>query len=418
MNDSITAYSLAKQQYADLGVDTDAAIAAMAQFPISVHCWQGDDVGGFEGSTKLTGGTVVTGDYPGKARNADELRSDLEVALSLIPGKHRLNLHANYAETNGVRVDRDQLAPEHFSRWIDWAKEQQIGMDFNPTYYSHPLADSGQTLSHADPSIRKFWIDHGMACRRVGAAMGTALGSPCITNSWIPDGSKEVPFDRKAPRERLTDSLDQVFAEKMDPAVQLDAVESKLFGIGVESYTVGSHEYYLGYAISRGTLLCLDTGHFHPTETVSDKMTSVLAWVQEVLLHVSRGVRWDSDHIVTLTDELRAIMQEIVRGGYGQRVHIGLDFFDATVNRVAAWVIGVRATQRALLSAFLEPEALLREVEVAGDFTARLALTEEFKSLPFGAVWDRYCEQAGVPQSSEWLKTIQQYESTVLAKRK
>lgn len=412
-----TAYDLAKQHYADHGVDTDAAIAAMDAYPVSIHCWQGDDVGGFEGDGgELGGGLAVTGNYPGKARTADELRADANKAMSLIPGKHRFNLHAIYAETGGQRVERDQLLPEHFAAWIDWAKSAGIGLDFNPSCFGHPHAASGLTLSSSEELVRRFWIDHSKACRHISAAMGEATGSPCVMNVWVPDGYKDTPSDRKAPRERLAASLDEVFAEKLDPAHHLDAVESKLFGIGAESYTVGSHEFYLGYAIKNNVLLCLDTGHFHPTEVVSDKLSAVLQWVPEVLLHVSRGVRWDSDHVVTLSDELRAIAGELVGGGYGKRVHIGLDFFDATINRVAAWVIGVRATQKAVLQALVTPGDA-RQAEAAGDLTARLALQEEHKTLPYAAVWQRYCEQKGVPTGADWLDEVRQYEKDVLSQR-
>ncbi len=411
-------YLLARERYAELGVKTDAAVERLASIAISLHCWQGDDVGGFEGSgEELGGGLAVTGNYPGKARAVDELRSDLEKAYALIPGTHRLNLHAIYGEFSGQDVERNEIGPEHFLGWIDWAKQQQVGLDFNPTYFSHEKADDGLTLSHADVGIRKFWIDHGIACRKIGAAMGQALGNPCVTNFWIPDGYKDTPASRKAPRERLTESLDAIFSEKIDPQLNLDAVECKLFGIGSESYVVGSHEFYLGYAITRQKLLCLDAGHFHPTEVISDKISSVLNYVPELLLHVSRGVRWDSDHVVTLTDELLAIAQELVRGDYLNRVHIGLDFFDASINRVAAWIIGTRNMIKALLMALLEPTEQLKQLELAGDFTSRLALMEEQKSLPFGAVWDYYCLKSGVSIGSNWLKEVKQYEKDVLSLR-
>jgi L-rhamnose isomerase len=335
------AYAWAKDRFAELGVDTEAAMAALVKIPVSLHCWQGDDLGGFETpDAELSGGGIqATGNYPGKPRSSDELRQDLDMALSLIPGKHRLNLHALYAETGPKRVERNALQPEHFSRWIDWAKAKGMGMDFNPSFFSHPMAESGFTLSSADEGVRRYWIEHGQVCRKIGAAMGQALGTPCVTNVWIPDGYKDTPADRKAPRDRLKASLDEVFQERLNPAHNLDAVESKLFGIGSESYVVGSHEFYLGYAIKNNTLICLDTGHFHPTEMVSEKITSVLAFVDEILLHVSRGIRWDSDHVVTLSDELRAIAGELVRGDYLARTHIGLDFFDASINRIAAWVL-------------------------------------------------------------------------------
>lgn len=413
-----SAYSLAQERYAALGVDTEAALRALARIPVSLHCWQGDDVGGFENSgSELGGGLAVTGNYPGKARTPDELRADLDQALALIPGKHRLNLHACYGEFDGRTVDRDEIEVSHFERWIAWARERGLGMDFNPTFFAHPRAADGFTLSHRDAGIREFWIEHGLRCRRIGAAMGEALGSPCVTNVWIPDGFKDTPVDRKGPRERLTDSLDQIFAEALDPAHLLDAVESKLFGIGSESYVVGSHEFYLGYAILHRKLLCLDAGHFHPTETVSDKISAVLSWLDEILLHVSRGVRWDSDHVVTLSDELQAIAQEAVRGGYLGRIHFGLDFFDASINRIAAWVIGTRNLLKALLLALLEPHDRLYAAEAAGDYTTRLALLEEAKSLPFGAVWDAYCERAGVPVGEAWLAEVKRYEVQVLSHR-
>ncbi len=412
------AYEAAKARYAELGVDSDKAMDRLSEIAISLHCWQGDDVGGFESSEGLTGGGIMaTGAYPGKARTADELRADLEKALSLIPGKHRLNLHAMYAETKG-RVERNELEPEHFAAWIDWAKANGMGMDFNGTFFSHPKAESGFTLSNADEGVRKFWVEHAIACRTIGAAMGKALGTPCVTNLWIPDGSKDIPVDRKGPRERLKKSLDEIFAKKMDRSRLLDAVESKLFGIGSESYVVGSHEFYLGYAIRNKTLLCLDTGHFHPTEVVSDKISSVLTFLDEILLHVSRGVRWDSDHVVILSDELRAIAEEIVRGDYLHRVHIGLDFFDASINRVAAWVIGTRCMIKALLIALLEPTKTLRQMEQAGNYTSRLAMLEEIKTLPFGAVWDYYCTRAGVPAADTWLKEVEAYEARVTSSRK
>jgi L-rhamnose isomerase len=407
------AYEAARQRYAELSVDSDKAMERLKKIAISLHCWQGDDVGGFESSEGLTGGGIMaTGAYPGKARTADELRADIDKVMSLIPGKHRLNLHANYAETKG-KVERNELEPEHFKTWIDWAKANGLGMDFNGTFFSHPKADSGFTLSSADEEIRKFWVEHGIVCRKIGAAMGKELGSPCVTNLWIADGYKDIPADRKAPRERLKQSLDEIFAEKIDRRHLLDAVECKLFGIGSESYVVGSHEFYLGYAIENKTLLCLDTGHFHPTEVVSDKISSVLTFLDEILLHVSRGVRWDSDHVVILSDELRAIAQEIVRGGYLDRVHIGLDFFDASINRIAAWVIGTRCMIKALLIALLEPSDKLRQMELESDYTSRLAMMEELKTLPFGAVWDYYCAKQDVPPGPDWLKQVRDYEQKV-----
>lgn len=411
-------YQLARERYAELGVDTDRALQALRSVPISLHCWQGDDVGGFESAAGLTGGGIMaTGNYPGRARTADELRADLDQALSLIPGRHRLNLHAIYGDFDGKHVERDEVAPEHFSRWIEWAKSRGVGLDFNPTFFSHPLADDGFTLASRDEGKRAFWIRHGIACRKIGEAMGRALGNPCITNVWIPDGYKDTPADRKAPRELLARSLDEMFADPSDPAHNLDAVEGKLFGLASESYVVGSHEFYLGYAITRGKLLCLDAGHFHPTETISDKISSVLTYLPDILLHVSRGVRWDSDHVVILSDDLRAIAEEIVRGEFLQRVHVGLDFFDASINRVAAWVIGTRSMIKALLIALLEPTPQLRELEAEGDFTTRLALLEELKTLPAGAVWDYYCRQQDVPPGMAWLDAVKGYEKTVLSGR-
>jgi L-rhamnose isomerase len=413
-------YELAREQYAALGVDTDKALKKLAGVPISMHCWQGDDVGGFENEEGLTGGGIqATGNYPGKARNPAELRADLEKAYSLIPGKHRLNLHSLYGEHKGGKiVDRDKLSSEQFKGWVDWAKSIGIGMDFNPSFFSHPKAADGFTLASRDKGIRNFWIDHGIACRKIGEFIGKKLGSPCVTNVWIPDGYKDTPVDRKTPRELLEDSLNKVFEEEINKKHNLDAVEGKLFGIGSESYTVGSHEFYLGYAIQNDKLLCLDAGHFHPTEGIADKVSSVLAHLEEILLHVSRGVRWDSDHVVILDNDLRAIAEELVRGDYLGRTHIGLDYFDASINRVAAWVIGTRNMLKALLIAMLEPIDQLRKLEASGDFTARLAMLEELKTLPFGAVWDYHCQQQGVPVGSAWIDELKTYEKDVLSKRK
>jgi L-rhamnose isomerase len=412
------AYAMAKERYLALGVDADHAMGTLAGISLSIHCWQGDDVRGFESpDTELGGGLAATGNYPGRARNADELRRDLDLAYRLIPGTHRLNLHALYAETGGAKIERNRLGPEHFSRWIDWAKEHGHGIDFNPSCFSHPKAASGFTLSSYDAGIRQFWIEHCVACRRIGEAMGRALGTPAVTNIWIPDGFKDVPVDRKGPRMLLKQSLDAIFAVSTDPRYNLDAVESKLFGIGSESYVTGSHEFYLGYAVARRLMVCLDSGHFHPTEVISDKLSSVLLFVDEVLLHVSRGVRWDSDHVVTLSDELVAIAQEIVRGGFLSRVHIGLDYFDASINRIAAWTIGARNALRALLLALLEPTEDLRRLEVAGDYTARLALLEEQKSMPFGPVWDFFCQKMSVPVGASYLDVIRDYEKAELSKR-
>ena len=411
------AYALAQERYAALDVDTDKALERLAPISLSLHCWQGDDVGGFEDPGRgLSGGIMATGHYPGKARTVAELRQDLNKAYSLIPGRHRLNLHAIYLESDG-KVERNTIEPEHFAGWVDWAREHNHGLDFNPTCFSHPLAESGFTLAHRDEEVRRFWIEHCIASRKIGEYFGRELGTPCVTNIWIPDGHKDTPVDRLAPRRRLQDSLDKIFAEDIDAQYHRDAVESKLFGLGSESYVVGSHEFYLGYAVTRNKLLCLDAGHFHPTESIADKLSSVLLYLDEVLLHVSRGVRWDSDHVVTLTDDLQAIMQEIVRGEYLERVHVGLDFFDASINRVAAWVIGARNALRALLIALLEPIEQMRELEQAGDYTARLAILEALKGMPFGAVWDYYCLQQGVPASITYLDEIRAYERNVLAQR-
>jgi len=412
------AYESAKQQYAEWGVDVEAALEHLAAIPVSMHCWQGDDVGGFEHvGGEPGGGLAVTGNYPGRARTPDELRADVDMALSLVPGTHRLNVHAFYAETGGQRVDRNQLEPRHFAGWIDWAKSKRLGLDFYPTYFGHRKAADGLTLAHPDPGIRRFWVEHGVACRQIGQAMGRELGKTCVTNVWIPDGCKDVTIDRKAPRERLRQSLDEMFAPPIDPRHNLDAVESKLFGIGSETYVVGSHEFYLGYAVQNKKLLTLDAGHFHPTETIADKISSVLCWLDEILLHVSRGIRWDSDHVVILNDDLRAIAEEIVRGGFLGRVHIGLDYFDASIHRVAAWVIGMRAMLKALLWALVEPTARLRALEEGGDFTARLAMLEEVKTLPFGAVWDYYCLKQNVPVTSRWIQAVKDYEARVTSKR-
>ncbi len=412
-----TTFRLAHERYTALGVDVDAALRALAKIPVSLHCWQGDDVGGFEsGGNALGGGLAVTGNYPGKARTPDELRADLEEALSMVPGQHRVSLHAMYGEFGGMNVDRDEIGVGHFRNWIAWAKSQSLGLDFNPTCFAHPKSANGFTLSHRDLGIRQFWIEHCRRSREIGAAMGQALGTPCVTNVWIPDGFKDTPADRQAPRERLAAALDDVFKKPLPAKHNLDAVEGKLFGLGAESCTVGSHEFYLGYAITRRKLLCLDAGHFHPTESIADKISSVLLYLPEILLHVSRGVRWDSDHVVTFTDDLQAIAREVIATGQAERVHLGLDYFDASINRIAAWVIGTRNLLRALLFALLEPPAI-RAAELAGDTTARLALQEEARALPFGAVWDYYCEKKGVPVGESWLPEAKAYEKTVLSKR-
>jgi len=411
------AYKLARDRYAELGVDTEVAMKRLAAVAVSVHCWQGDDVAGFEGGGLSGGGIMTTGSYPGRARNPAELRADMQKAFSLIPGTHRASIHASYLETGGKKVDRDEIQPEHYAGWIDWARELGVALDFNHTFFSHPRAASGFTLASYDDSVRGFWIEHGKACRRVAAHLGKEQGSPCVLNLWIPDGYKDIPIDRARSREILKDSLDDVFAEEFNRYFLLDSVESKLFGIGSESCVIGSHEFYLGYCIRNNLLVCLDSGHFHPTEMISDKISSILLYIDEMLLHVSRAVRWDSDHVVILSDELRDIAAEIVRGSYLDRVHLGLDFFDASINRVAAWVIGTRCMLKALLIALLEPTEMLRRMEVEGDYTRRLAMLEELKTMPSGAVWDRYCEKSGVPAGEAWIAEIKRYEKEILAKR-
>lgn len=413
-----TAFQLAVERYAALDVDVEQAISQLATIPISIQCWQGDDVGGFEQlSESLGGGLAVTGSYPGKARNAEELRADAALALKLVPGSHRFNLHASYAEPGPRRVDRNELEPAHFNGWVDWAKSLGIALDFNPTYFAHPLAASGMTLAHTDRAIRTFWIEHGQATRRIAADIGRRLGAPAVHNIWIPDGMKDTPVDRWGPRQRLQESLDAILNESLPAAEVLDAVEGKLFGIGSESFVVGSHEFYLGYASRKQIALCLDSGHFHPTEELADKLSAVLFAVPQILLHASRGVRWDSDHVVVLNDELRSIAAELVRGDCLSRVRIGLDYFDASINRVAAWVIGVRATQQALLQGLLEPLERLRQGEQAGDFTGRLVLLEQSKQMPWGAVWEEFCRRETVAPGWEWLQTVRDYELAIQAKR-
>lgn len=411
------AYNLAQERYAALGVDTETAMARLEKVAISLHCWQGDDVGGFENpSGDLTGGIAATGNYPGKARTAEELRRDLEVVYNLLPGSHRLNLHAIYLESD-QKVERNAIEPRHFSAWKDWAKANRHGIDFNPTCFSHPKSADGFTLAHRDEDIRKYWVEHCIASRKIGEYFGKELGTPAVTNIWIPDGYKDSPADRRTPRELLCNSLDAILAEEIDPRYNLDAVEPKLFGIGSESYVVGSMEFYIAYALSRKILLTLDAGHFHPTETIADKISSLLLYLDQLLLHVSRGVRWDSDHVVTFNDDLQAITQEIVRNDALERIHVGLDYFDASINRVAAWTIGARNTLRALLMALLEPRQMLRQHEIEGDFSSRLALQEELKSMPFSAVWDYYCMQKNVPVGMDFMTVIKDYEQNELSGR-
>ncbi|MDD9716313.1 L-rhamnose isomerase [Dinoroseobacter sp. PD6] len=406
-------YENAKAAFAEWGVDTEAALARLKTIPISMHCWQGDDVVGFEQKTGSSGGGIqATGNHPGRARTPDELRADLEFAYALIPGRHRLNLHAMYLDTEAT-PDRDEIEIAHFAPWVDWARAQGIGLDFNPTFFAHAKADDNLTLSHPDPGIRDFWIEHGKRSREIAAGMGAALGSACVNNIWVPDGYKDTPVDRMAARARLEASLDAMLAPPQDRARMLDAVESKLFGIGVEACTVGSHEFYMGYAIRKGTLLCLDMGHFHPTENIADKLSAVALSLDEILLHVSRPMRWDSDHVILLDDDILQMAQELVSADLLGRTRIGLDFFDATISRTAAWVIGTRNMQKALLRALLMPLDRLRAAEDALDFTTRLVVTEEVKDLPFGAVWAEFAAREDVPNGQELIRELDRYQAQV-----
>ncbi|UWQ19835.1 L-rhamnose isomerase [Jannaschia sp. M317] len=406
-------YESAKAAFADWGVDTEAAIARLMTIPISMHCWQGDDVNGFERRAATSGGGIqATGNHPGRARTPDELRADLDFAYAMIPGRHRLNLHAMYLDTDKT-PDRDEIEFEHFAPWVDWAREAGIGLDFNPTFFAHPKADDNLTLSHPDQGIRDFWIEHGQRSRDIAAQMGSALGSACVNNIWVPDGYKDTPIDRMAARTRLETSLDAMLAPAQDPAQMLDAVESKLFGIGVEACTIGSHEFYMGYAIRKGTLLCLDMGHFHPTENIADKLSSVALSLPQILLHVSRPMRWDSDHVTLLNDDLLAMGQELVTADLLDRTRIGLDFFDATISRTAAWVIGTRNMQKALLRALLLPLDRLRQAEDGLDYTTRLMLTEEIKDLPFGAVWAELCARDDRPSGLPLIQALDAYQAKV-----
>ncbi len=410
-------FDYAKEKYAGLGVDVEEALKKLDGVSISLHCWQGDDINGFEGSGELSGGIAATGNYPGKARNPQELMDDLDKALSLIPGRHKINLHAIYAVTGDEKVERDKLEPKHFEKWVEFAKQRGLGLDINPTLFSHPMAADGLTLSHPDKNVRRFWIDHCKAMRAVGEYFGRELGITCVNNIWIPDGYKDTPGDRIGPRRRLMESLDEILSVKYDKKYLIDTVESKVFGIGVESYTVGSHEFYMNYAATRGCVYLLDNGHFHPTETVSDKISSMLLFSDRLALHVTRGVRWDSDHVVTLDDELKAIAGEIVRCDALDRVIIGLDYFDASINRVAAWIIGARNMRKALLNALLTPAGLLRELQDKGDFTRLLALGEELKLYPFADVWEEYCSRHNMPALDSWYDEIADYENKVQVKR-
>ena len=411
------AYEVAKKRYAEIGVDTDAVLKKLQNVKISMHCWQGDDVRGFwNADGELTGGILSTGNYPGAARTPEELRQDIEKAYSLIPGKHKLNLHAIYLDTD-EKVDLNEIEPRHFQKWVDWAKAHQVGLDFNPTFFSHPMMKDGFTLASSDPEVRAFWIEHGKRSRRVAEYFGKELGETCYTNFWVPDGFKDNPVDRLAPRKRLMESLDEIFSEEIDERYNKDAVESKLFGIGAEAYTVGSHEFYMGYGLTRGKMILLDAGHFHPTETISNKLSSLALFSKGVMLHVSRPVRWDSDHVVIMDDELQEIAKEIVRNDLLDKAVIGLDFFDATINRIAAWVVGMRNTQKALFKALLEPTEDLRAIELEQDLTKRLVVTEELKDFPYADVWNYFCEINDVPIGLAWYNEVKAYEEQVLSKR-
>lgn len=415
------AYRLAREAYADFGVSTEAAIKRALSIPISVHCWQADDVCGLEtlDSPVDMGGIMATGGYPGRARNGDEIRADLDQVLKLVPGRQRINLHAFYAETGKTRVDRDELAPRHFSRWVDWAKGNRIGLDFNPTYFAHPKAASGFTLSHSNRGIRDFWIAHGQASRRIAQHFSKKLGSPCVNNHWVPDGAKDSPADRWSPRARLAESYDKIFGDKSISTKHcIDSVEGKLFGLGSEDYVVGSQEFYSSYAQSRGIVPCLDMGHYHPTESVADKVSALLQFHPRILVHTSRPVRWDSDHVVLFDDPVRNLFLEVARGKAWDRVFVALDFFDASINRIAAYVIGARATRQAILHGLLDPSTKLRAAEKADRGHEKLALSEQSKALPWGAVWDELCARANVPVRADWLNEVEAYEKQIFAGRR
>ena len=411
-------YEQAKKIYAGIGVDTDEAVKKLSDFKISIHCWQGDDVNGFESADGgASGGIATTGNYPGKARNAEELMADLDEALSMIPGKHKINLHAMYAITDGKKVERNELKPEHFEKWVEYAKKRGLGVDFNPTLFSHPMAADGLTLSHPDKKVRDFWIQHCKCCRTIAEYFGRELGQPCLCNIWIPDGYKNIPADRIGPRRRLKESLDEIFSQPVDKRYVVDSVESKFFGIGLESYTVGSHEFYMNYAAKNNIVYLLDKGHFHPNELISDKIPTMLLFSDKLALHITRSVNWDSVHVVLLDDELVEIAKEIVRCGALGRVFLGLDFFDASVNRIAAWVLGTRNMQKALLFALLTPNEALKQKQDAGDFTDIMVTDEEMKTYPLGDVWDYFCEQNNVPLKDRWYGEVKEYERKVLSKR-
>lgn len=417
MNEN-TIYTTARARYAALGVDTEAALATLIATPISMHCWQGDDVRGFEGATALDGGIQATGNYPGAARTPAELMQDIDRALSLVPGKHRLNIHANYAVfENGEHADRDALLPRHFAAWVRFAKERGLGLDFNPTFFSHPMAASGLTLSSPDDNVREFWIRHGIACLRISEYFARETGKKCLMNIWIPDGYKDTPADRQGPRRRFAESLDRILGAGYDRDLVAVSLESKVFGIGVESYTVGSAEFCLEYSAKHGLVPLMDNGHYHPTEVVSDKIPSMLLFADNIALHVTRGVRWDSDHVVLFDDETREIAKEVVRCNALDRTFLALDYFDASINRIAAWVIGMRNLEKALLNALLTPHEQLRALQDAGRFTELLAAHEELKTLPMGAVWEELCTRAGVPADGSWMDAVKQYEKDVFPTR-
>lgn len=409
-------YEHAKETYAKIGIDTEEVLKKLAELPISLHCWQGDDVVGFENTGSLSGGIMATGNYPGKAGTPQELMADIEEVLSLLPGKYKINLHAIYAITDGT-VDRDKLEPKHFEKWVEFAKKNGLGLDINPTLFSHPLAANSLTLSNPDEKIRRFWIDHCKAMRKIGAYFGKELGITCMNNIWIPDGYKEIPADRLGPRQRLKESLDEIFSEKYDKKYLIDTVESKIFGIGLEAYTVGSHEFYLNYAAKNDCLCLLDNGHYHPTEMVSDKIPSMLLFADKLALHVTRPMRWDSDHVVIFDDELKEIAKEIVRCDALDKVMIGLDYFDASINRIAAWVVGARNMRKALLFAMLLPHGELKKYQDSGNFTKMLAMSEEYKFYPYNEVWNEFCRRENVPQGEKWLEETDRYEKEVLSKR-
>lgn len=410
-------YQDAKARYAEIGVDTDAALKKLRDVKISMHCWQGDDVKGFlNPDGELTGGIMATGDYPGAAHTPEQLRQDIEKAFSLIPGKHKLNLHAIYLDTDEP-VDLNEIEPKHFEKWAKWANEQGVGLDFNPTFFSHPMMKDGMTLAHPDQDVRDFWIEHGKRSRKIAEYLGKETGQTCINNFWMPDGMKDNPIDRYSPRKRMMESLDEIFTEELNEEYTQEAVESKLFGLGAEAYTVGSHEFYMGYGLTRDKLICLDAGHFHPTEVISNKLSSLALFSKGIMLHVSRPVRWDSDHVVIMDDELQEIGKEIVRNDLLAKTNIGLDFFDATINRVAAWVVGTRNTQKALLKAMLEPIEDLKEMELELDYTKRMALTEELKDFPYADVWNYFCEQNDAPVGMNWYEEVMNYERDILATR-